>query len=146
MLCCDWLWLTFPPKILAIVPEFLLGKDKRVQEVFDARETTCNCVHTSITRESVMIWSTQVLFAEKCRGINAGSEVSGSSKFSIYNTFKSLLTPEEYLSVVNSYFIRRQFTKFRVSDHLLIIEKGRHNGLDRDDGKCRCCDMNCIKD
>ena len=41
MLCCDWLWLIFPPKLLAIVLEFLLRKDKRVQELFDAGETTC---------------------------------------------------------------------------------------------------------
>ena len=31
-----------------------------------------NCVHASITRESVMISSTQVLFTEKCTGMNAG--------------------------------------------------------------------------
>ena len=36
----EWLRLVFPPKILAIVPEFLLGKVKRVQELFDAPETT----------------------------------------------------------------------------------------------------------
>ena len=31
-----------------------------------------NCVHTNITRESVMISSTQVLSAEKCSRMNAG--------------------------------------------------------------------------
>ena len=36
-------------------------------------EQPVNCVHTSITRESVMISSTQILFAEKCPGMNAGS-------------------------------------------------------------------------
>ena len=35
---------------------------------------SANCVHTSITRESVMISSTQVLFAEKCPCMNAGSD------------------------------------------------------------------------
>ena len=34
MLCCDWLWLIFSPKILAIIQECLLGKDKRAQELF----------------------------------------------------------------------------------------------------------------
>ena len=33
-----------------------------------------NCVHTSITRESVMISSTQVLFAEKCPGMNTEAD------------------------------------------------------------------------
>ena len=42
MLCCDWLWLFFPPKILvAIVLEFLLGRNKRVQELFADLESTC---------------------------------------------------------------------------------------------------------
>ena len=37
MLCCDWLRLISTPKILAIVLEFLLGKDKRVQELCKLR-------------------------------------------------------------------------------------------------------------
>ena len=41
MLCCDWMQLIFSPKIPAIILEFLLGKNKRVQELFDAQETTC---------------------------------------------------------------------------------------------------------
>ena len=32
-----------------------------------------NCVHTIVTRESVMISSTQVLSAEKCLGMNVGT-------------------------------------------------------------------------
>ena len=60
MLCCDCLQLIFPPQIPAIVLEFLLGKDKRVQERFDARKTTCKTEFIGIiTRESVMILSTQ---------------------------------------------------------------------------------------
>ena len=33
-----------------------------------------NCVHMSIKRESVTISSAQVLFAEKCEGMNAGKD------------------------------------------------------------------------
>ena len=66
MLCCDWLWLISTPKILAIVLEFLLGKGKEFK-------SSANCVHTSFTRESVIISSIQVLFAEKCPGMNTGS-------------------------------------------------------------------------
>ena len=36
----SWLQLISSPKILAIVPEFLLGKDRGVQELFAVRETT----------------------------------------------------------------------------------------------------------
>ena len=55
-----------PPKIPAIVLEFLLGKDKRVKSFLLLEKQFANCVHTSFTRESVIILSTQVLFAEKC--------------------------------------------------------------------------------
>ena len=75
MLCCDWLWLIFPPKLLAIVLEFLLQKDKRVQELFDAGETTCKLSYMSIAREFVMISSTQVLFTEKCLCMNAAIDL-----------------------------------------------------------------------
>ena len=67
MLCCHWLGLISTPKIPAIVREFLLGKDKRVQEL-------CKLRSYSFTRESVIISSIQVLFAEKCSGMNTASE------------------------------------------------------------------------
>ena len=56
--------------------EFFLGKDQRVQEFFSAEKQLANCVHTSITRESAVISSTQVLFTEKCPGMNPGTMVS----------------------------------------------------------------------
>ena len=37
-----------------------------------------DCVHTSITRESVMISSTQVLFAEKCTDMNVEKEIKAT--------------------------------------------------------------------
>ena len=86
MICCDWLRLIFPPKILVIVLEFLLGKDKRVQELFDAEKQPANCVHTSITRESVMISSTQVLFAEKFPGKNSGTVIEAEGILLFVNT------------------------------------------------------------
>ena len=86
MICCDWLRLIFPPKILVIVLEFLLGKDKRVQELFDAEKQPANCVHTSITRESVMISSTQVLFAEKFPGMNSGTVIEAERILLFVNT------------------------------------------------------------
>ena len=72
--------------MLAIVLEFLLGKDKRIQEFLMLEKQPANCVHTSITRESVMISSTQVLFAEKCPGMNAGT----ASVIKIFNVHVDL--------------------------------------------------------
>ena len=70
MRCCDRLWLIFLPKIPEIVPEFLLGKDKRIQELLMLEKQHANCIHTNITRESVMISSAQVLLGEKCQGMD----------------------------------------------------------------------------
>ena len=73
-------------------------------------------------------------------------EVTASSKLWTHKAFKSLLIPEIYLAFVNSYFIRRQLTKFRRSDHLLMIGKGRHHGLESNYRKCKCWDMTCSED
>ena len=74
MRCCDWLRLIFPPKILEIVPEFLLGKDKRIQGLLMLEKQHANCIHTSITRKSVMISSAQALLGEKCQDMDMGTQ------------------------------------------------------------------------
>ena len=57
------------------------------------------------------------------------NEITRSSKLSS-KEFKTLLNPEKYLQVVNNYFIRRQLIRFRISNYQLLIEKGRHRGID----------------
>ena len=52
-------------------------------------------------------------------------EISTSSKLSTYKEFKTLLNPKKYLQVINSYFIRKQLTRFRISNHQLLTEEGR---------------------
>ena len=54
-LCCDWLQLISPPKIIAIIPELLLGKDKRLKSILMLEKQPTNCVYVSIKGESVMI-------------------------------------------------------------------------------------------
>ena len=73
VLCCDRLPLIFPPKIPGILLIFLLKRDKRVPELFVAQETTCKLCLYEYTRESFIISSTQVLFTEKCTGMNMGA-------------------------------------------------------------------------
>ena len=58
--------------------------------------------------------------------------------------FKNL-NPEKYLQVINNYFIRKQLTRFRISNHQLLIEDGRHWGIDPIDRRCKFCDMNCVE-
>ena len=50
------------------------------------------------------------------------NEISTSSKLSTKKKFKTLLNPEKYLQVINNYFIRRQLTRFRISNYQLLIE------------------------
>ena len=72
------------------------------------------------------------------------NEICTSSKLSTYKEFKTLLNPEKYLQVINNYFIRKQLTRFRISNQLLI-EEGRHRGIDPIDRRCKFCDMNCVE-
>ena len=76
MLFCDWVWLILSTKILAIVPEFSREETKEFKSVLMLEKQPPNCVYTSITGESVMVSSTQVLFAEKYIGMKAGSVIS----------------------------------------------------------------------
>ena len=45
------------------------------------------------------------------------NEMDSSPKLSTYREFTSLLNPEKYLCTLNNYFIRKQLTKFRISNH-----------------------------
>ena len=42
--------------------------------------------------------------------------------------------------------MRKQTVKFRISDHSLMIEKGKHHGMPRGDRICKQCDIGCVED
>ena len=73
------------------------------------------------------------------------NEISTSSKLSTYKEFKTLSNPEKYLQVINNYFIHKQLTRFRISNHQLLIEEGRHRRIDLIDRRCKFCEMNCVE-
>ena len=73
------------------------------------------------------------------------NETSTSFKLSTCKEFKTLLNPEKYLQVINNYFIRKQLTRFRISNHQLLIEEVRHRGIDPINRRCKFCDMNCVE-
>ena len=58
----------------------------------------------------------------------AGIRQEGS-KLRTYALFKTEIGMEKYLIEIKNITIRTQVTKFRLSDHNLMIEKGRHNGV-----------------
>ena len=51
------------------------------------------------------------------------SDTSENKKLEMYKTFKSLIEPEIYLTSINSFFLRRELPKFRISNHNLMIEE-----------------------
>ena len=53
------------------------------------------------------------------------------SKIRNYKHFSSLLDVEKYLFLDLSFKFRNALAKFRCLSHSLMIEKGRHMGLDR---------------
>ena len=75
---------------------------------------------------------------------NWHENVNGMSKSLHYRHFKSLLSVETYLKLDLSYKLRRVLANFRCSSHVLMIEKGRHLGLDRNMRLCNLCqDVDC---
>ena len=54
---------------------------------------------------------------------------SNSSKLRTYAIFKESIGCEKYLSDVKNVAVRNQVTKFRLSNHRLMIEVGRHMGI-----------------
>ena len=64
---------------------------------------------------------------------------SDSSKLRTYCLFKTSIGFEEYLSTIHNTDVRVSFTKFRLSNHSLMIEKGRHQKVDKDQRFCPLC-------
>ena len=68
-----------------------------------------------------------------------------SSKLRTYKLIKGEIGFERYLTTVNNIKTRTTLTKFRLSNHTLMIEKGRHQNIDKKHRFCPFC-PNCIED
>ena len=62
-----------------------------------------------------------------------------NSKLRTYAIFKKKKGFETYLSEIKNVTIRRQVSKFRLSNHALVIETGRHNGIPKESRYCPFC-------
>ena len=69
-----------------------------------------------------------------------------SKKLRTYRLFKTSFGRERYLSVVKNIEVRSCLSKFRLSAHNLMIEKGRHYNMKVDDRICKFCSLNAIED
>ena len=84
-----------------------------------------------------------------CAGQNWHHDLELSARLRTYCTFKSMLEPEKYLTVVNIPKFRIALSKFRCSSHVLEIEKGRHESIPVDERYCKLCLKNnnfCVED
>ena len=85
------------------------------------------------------------IFTQKCF-----SDIDSTPKAHHYKYFKSNLAPEYYLSLDISYVYKKMLSNFRCSNHDLMIEKGRHLGIDRQLRICPLCkqkkNLNIIED
>ena len=68
-----------------------------------------------------------------------------NSKLRTYKLFKTSTRMESYISNIKNERDRIEFTKFRLSNHKLMIELGRHNGINKEFRFCKFC-PNVIED
>ena len=67
------------------------------------------------------------------------SNFSETSKLHLYSKLKHDLNMEEYLIFESSFKNRQLLSKFRTSDHCLLIETGRHKKIPRQQRLCTLC-------
>ena len=82
------------------------------------------------------------IFRQRCLDIdfqNWCDEINSYSKLRIYRLFKINLATEPYLTIQMKPVFRLALFKFRVSAHSLMVEKGRHLGLQLNERKCPIC-------
>ena len=68
-----------------------------------------------------------------------------NNKLRTYRTFKNDHKQEIYLKEIQNGHIRSAVTKMRLSNHHLMIEKGRHQGLDLEKRTCIKCNLNQVE-
>ena len=79
---------------------------------------------------------------------NGFNEIRESLRCRMYNDIKQVHKPERYLTMDINKNLRTAFTKFRLSSHKLLVERGRWKSLklDYELRKCTLCDGGDIED
>ena len=70
---------------------------------------------------------------------NAFTEVNSGGKLRTYALLKTEIGRAGYLDKISNYKKRRVLTKTRLSNHTLMIEKGRHKDLEKEERLCPFC-------
>ena len=79
---------------------------------------------------------------------NGFNVIRESSRCRMYKEIKQVHKPERYLTININKNLRTVFTKFRLSSHKLLVERGRWKSLklDYELRKCTLCDSGDIED
>ena len=64
-----------------------------------------------------------------------------TNKMRLYKLFKENFEKEKYLDFINDFQLRKLITKFRCSDHILEVEKGRYRKINYEDRTCKICNL-----
>ena len=79
-------------------------------------------------------------FTELWHGkLSGDQDYQNNSKLKFYKIFKKSHEREPYLDFIPDFHIRKIITKFRCSDHILEIEKGRHKNKKVEARLCKLC-------
>ena len=73
-------------------------------------------------------------------------QITNSTKLSFYCKFKKKYELEQYLTTIKNPSQRRMLTKFRISNHKLLIEYGRYQNIPRDERHCKTCGTGAVED
>ena len=68
--------------------------------------------------------------------------LSCQSNMEYYTMCKSDFNYEKYLDFISITNVKRCFSQFRISSHLLEIELSRYNNIGRNERKCKICNNN----
>ena len=79
--------------------------------------------YTSQTQENQHPFIHNVLHKKQCGSFNSNVF---QNKLRSYGLFKTQPGCEKYLREIENEAVRQSLTKFRISNHILTIEKGRH--------------------
>ena len=116
-------WASEIRHILAVNGFWYVWEDQGVQN----EKAFMRIFEQRIKDQFLQIWKTQI---------------SSYSKLSFYAGVKLYHCLESYLDILKISKFRNALSSFRVSCHVLEIEKGRHRGVERETRKCPFCHQN----
>jgi hypothetical protein len=73
-------------------------------------------------------------------------QIDNSRKLSFYFKFKKQYNQEDYLTFIKDPSQRRMLTKFRISNHKLLIEYGRYQKIPREERHCKTSNTGAVED